>query len=156
MKVATVSNQLFISTPISTFSQVELLQFENWCRGLETKLKDEFDGLGIYCAILGLMNSSDFDNPETSVRKDLEALSSCSGFVMLYPKKVASSVLIELGYAIALKKPILIITHARNELPHLTKGLEISAERVKILEVKSIQNESLSHIVEFISKNDIA
>jgi nucleoside 2-deoxyribosyltransferase len=66
----------------------------------------------------------EFDAADISVKQDYEALRSSRRFVMVYPFKLASSVLVEAGMAIALKKPTLIFTRDRNELPFLLKEAE--------------------------------
>ncbi|WP_052600203.1 hypothetical protein [Aureispira sp. CCB-QB1] len=63
-----------------------------------------------------------FDNNILSMRKMLEKIKLLDKFILIYPKKVASSSLIELGVALALGKQCLVFVKTEEDLPYLLKN----------------------------------
>ena len=61
-------------------------------------------GHKIFCAALDVYKKGEFDSSTDSISKGLYGIPNCDCFVFVYPQKIASSVLIELGYALALNK----------------------------------------------------
>ena len=55
----------------------------------------------------------------------------------IYPKKIATSALIELGWAMAHKKPIVIFAKKRDELPFLVKNADSVFANIRIYEYKT-------------------
>ena len=71
---------------------------------------------------------------------------------MIYPKKLATSALIELGFAAAKGKPILIIAKKVSDLPFMAMGLPQAYESAEIFICESFSEEVLDKIVEFCDK----
>ena len=57
---------------------------------------------------------------------DLNAIETAACFVLVYPRKVASSALVEIGYAIACGKPSLILVHSIEDLPYFFRDVSES------------------------------
>lgn len=52
----------------------------------------------------------------------------------MYPEALPSSVLVEVGYAIALSKPTVIFTKSRQYLPFLLKDIDKTLTNVSVFE----------------------
>ena len=72
--------------------------------------------------------------------------------IFIFPNKVASSALIELGYAIALEKPTLIMTERIDELPFMAGGLADSLDYAFIKIDRPFPSLAEEFILEFISE----
>ena len=60
-------------------------------------------------------------------------------YVFILPKKVASSILMEIGYAIALSKNTLIFTHGRKSLPYMLQQADKAIPNIRIYEYKEFK-----------------
>ena len=64
---------------------------------------------------------TDFSDPAGAAVNDFTALNACDVFVFFYPERSASSVLVELGYALALQKHTIIIVQRADDIPFLLR-----------------------------------
>lgn len=72
---------------------------------------------------------------------DFEALKKSKEYILIYPKKLASSVLLELGCALCMGKMVTIFVKSKDDLPYLVKKrLEEQNQSIKI-EVFSSESE---------------
>jgi len=142
---------IFISTPISVFSESELGLFRGFCTKLYTKLIEKDGGASFYCATVAIEGSHLFDSPHDSAHRDFEELRRLDSFVLLYPKPVTSSSLIELGYALALRKRILIVAPRLEDLPFLARGLTMASHNTEVLLANPLSQQSFERILEFSS-----
>ena len=69
---------------------------------------------------------------------------------MHYPQKVATSALIELGFAIAYNKRIIIVTPQKNILPYLVLGISSANSESLIVESNVIDDSLIQKIVSLI------
>lgn len=90
------------------------------------------NSIGFYSAILHVKSLDTLDKPVDSARFDLSEIRNCSLFILLYPQKTASSVLVELGYALALKKRTLILCPTKHELPFMLQEIDKAVSNVNI------------------------
>lgn len=143
---------IFVSTPISAFATNDLIAFKTFCIDLKNKLLLLHKRFSFYCATVAIEEPHLFDSPEDSANRDFEALRRIDSFVLLYPKPLPSSSLIELGYALALRKRILIIAPSMVDIPFLARGLTKTIHNTEIFLADPIDDQSSSRIVEFCSR----
>ena len=84
--------------------------------------------------------------PEKSIKDDLASIANCDMFILHYPRQIPTSALMELGFAIALSKRIIIITPKRNLLPYLAQGIDSACDGSEIIESDAIDNELIQEI----------
>lgn len=85
----------------------------------------------------------DFDSEDLSIVEDYTALKNSDNFILIYPQKIATSALVELGWAMVMKKPIIIFSKDRNDLPYLIKNADSVYKNIAVYEYKTssdIQN----------------
>ncbi len=144
----TSSKSIFLSTPMSAFSEVELSEFVSWCKVLEQGLSERLKKT-IYCAALKAPSAEVFGSEYESVINDFKAIDECSTFILIYPQKLATSALIELGYAVAKKKPILIVAKNIADLPFMARGLSEASSSTEVFICDSFSNQVLNRIIDF-------
>ena len=122
--------KIFIATPIAGFSDEKVYNnFRIKIKALTRKLDKNFS---IISEILNISNVASYDSPSQSAAKDFQNIESSSIFVLIYPQRMPTSALVELGYALALKKRILIITTEQGILPYMLKELDKVYSNVQI------------------------
>lgn len=143
--------RLFISTPITGFdSENEYVDYRKKIMRIINEIRkiDNIDS--IYSAMVQVETVSCYDSPAKSVIQDLQAIDKASNFILFYPRRVPSSALIELGYALAKEKNILVITNDLCSLPYMAQGLEaVHKKKVFILE-KSIEDITITDIAMYL------
>ena len=101
---------VFLSSPMSAFETDEDYKKD---RDVMLKLKkylEEQKNVSIYYAGEHIKSSISFEN-ELVGNNDFEAIESSRCFIMFYPERIVSSVLVEAGYALALKnRPYTLFT----------------------------------------------
>lgn len=76
----------------------------------------------------------DFDGSIKSVKENFKHFKQSECVLVVYPEALPSSVLVEIGYAIALSKPTVIFTSSRECLPFLLKDIDGSLPNVSVFE----------------------
>lgn len=116
--------KMFVAAPISGFETLE--EYEAYRSKMVAFLEDlkksnsEFE---IFCELLRVKNEDDYMTPEKSCEEDFGAIDECEIFLLFHPVKAQTSALMELGYAYAKGKKIIIVGEEDN-LPYMAKGLD--------------------------------
>ena len=140
--------KIFISAPISGFGDdLTYKKFREFILKLIVLLRCyNFD----VCSELELIShDSDYDNPTKSIENDFEKIKSSDIFLMVHPQKMQTSSLMELGFACAFSKKIIIVGN-KTHLPYLAQGLESSNLSAHILDVKKIDDSIMPKILKLI------
>jgi hypothetical protein len=121
---------VFIATPIASFTdKKEYNSFRIKIKALAKKLQKN---VNVISKILNISNASNYDPPSLSAKNDFRDIDNSSFFVLIYPQQMPTSALVELGYALALKKKILILTVSQDVLPYMLKELDEAYSNVQI------------------------
>lgn len=146
--------KIFISTPIAGFENEKIyLKYKKVLEEIGFGLQKEFGKNNIYAAFLDVSDFNSYDSPEKSAKVDLDHLVASDYFILFYPIKVATSALTELGYALALKKKILIITPNVHTLPYMVQGLtSLNTFDIKILTKNLFEDKVIEDIVSFLNQ----
>lgn len=138
---------IFISTPISGFSSAsDYSKFREWFVCNLNQLRNANPCVNIYCAAEHVDSHKHMGKPFESTRQDIVALDRSQGFILFYPEKIASSALIELGYALAKNTPILIVTPSKSVIPFMATAFDELYSNVKTLEIK-FDNNSIHDLI---------
>jgi hypothetical protein len=81
---------------------------------------------GVYFAGAKISHPAVFTGAAESLRRDLTALRGARLFALIYPGKMVTSALVEVGYALALHVPCLLLVHNKADLPYLLDQAEQS------------------------------
>lgn len=112
---------IFISAPMAAFENNQKYE-ENRIFIIKLKqiLKKECNLKSFYAGD-DIQTDLEFEAENISLRKDIRILKASKYFLMVYPEKLVSSVLIEAGLAIAMEKPSVYFVRDINHLPFLLK-----------------------------------
>lgn len=92
-----------------------------------------------YWAGRDVLSSKAFDGEQVALIRDLSQLKESEACAFIIFANLPSSVLIEIGYAIALNKPTLIFCKTREDLPFLLKRADHQIEKLNIFEVSDCE-----------------
>jgi nucleoside 2-deoxyribosyltransferase len=119
--------QVFLSAPMSAFDQDAYENSRSQAIKVAEHLKSCHNLKNVFYAGGSIKSTSDFDESFDALEMDTKAIRESVLFIMIYPKKVVSSALVEAGYALALKKPCIFFVRDRDDLPYILKGAENSS-----------------------------
>jgi nucleoside 2-deoxyribosyltransferase len=115
---------VFLATPMSGFGD-DAAYARHRTTMLEAVQIIRDAGIGpVYFAGEQIASTSEFTAEQEAFLKDFDALRASSVFCLVYPQRVISSALIELGVALALDKPTYVFTTRRKNLPYLVSSAE--------------------------------
>lgn len=118
-------NNIFIATPIAGFlNKNDYKMYKKLIEEIVVEINCTNIFGNVYCEITNLDDIADYDSPAASAAKDFNNVLNSEYFILLYPQRVVSSALIELGYALAKGKKILIISSDKNALPYMALELD--------------------------------
>jgi hypothetical protein len=126
-----------------TNDNAEYQENRNAVLALIEVLKSECNCPSVFYAGTKLPVKDDWDPKILALQKDLQAMRESKNFILYYPRKTASSVLYEAGWALILGKPSIYITTDEKELPFLLPEASqaFSDQRVRVF--KCHDNESM-------------
>lgn len=140
--------KIFIATPISGFQNED--QYTLYRKSVLSLIKELVNDYEVHCELQEISDKSSYDTPQDSLKKDFDAIEKSDIFILLHPMRMQSSSLIELGYACALKKKLLIVG-ANNDLPYLVNGLIEPDYNSIIIHSSEINDKLVGEIMDKIS-----
>lgn len=136
---------IFIAFPIAAVKNItERKALNDFAKRLETELK-RIGYKKIFNASLHFSNNHEHQPPPIAAKIDIKAIDSSKNFILLYPEKIATSALIELGYAMSGNKNIVMCSNNIYTLPFLARGFSEAFRNVNYLEYKD--NDHLINIL---------
>jgi hypothetical protein len=116
---------VFLSSPMAAFTEAEeyTRDRDKVMKVIEV-LRRECRFESVFYAGRDIQSMADFDPVNLSIDQDFQALVESRYFVMLYPRSIVSSVLVEAGWALALGKPCIFFVAKRGDLPFLLRQAE--------------------------------
>jgi len=94
----------------------------------------------VYCAVEHCPTMKAFETASVSVKTDLKTIRKSNNFVMIYPRKILSSILFEAGFAMTLRKYSVYFATNRNDLPYLMRDAANVFPDVRIEEIPCSSN----------------
>lgn len=139
---------VFLSSPMSAFKTDEDYKKDRDAMLTLKKYLEKQKNVSIYYAGEHISSSISFEN-ELVGNNDFEAIENSRCFIMFYPESIVSSVLVEAGYALALKKPSVYFVHNKEKLPFLLREAHHSYPNVQVFEYTNLEQ-----ILEMMSRSD--
>ena len=136
--------KIFLATPMSGFRDAEVYAaYRERLLELINALSEHYE---VYSEMQRSPTEDAFESPETSVREDFHEIEVSDYLLLLHPCRMQTSTLMELGYACALKKPLVIVGEAEN-LPYMALGLKKPTYNGILIESSEISPETISKII---------
>ena len=135
--------KIFVAAPISSFSDKD--QYKCHRNGIIEMIKALRKDNTVFSEVERLSNLDSYDDPGASVLEDFDKISKSDIFILVHPVKMQTSTLIELGYALAHEKNIIIVS---NEfcLPFLAQGLCSVNENVILIKSAEINDDTINKV----------
>jgi hypothetical protein len=115
---------IFVSAPMAAFQHDEARYHAQHddvraiCEALESKLHAD-----CYYGGQGMPKTEDFQNERVAFREVFDRIRGAAYFVLIYPERLASSVLVEAGMALALGKKCAFFVRDPQDLPYLLRNV---------------------------------
>ncbi len=140
-----IKPRIFLAAPISGFTnkneyeiyRIKVLSLISFLRKA---------GYDVCSELESITDDTGYDSPSKSATEDFQRISQSDIFLMLHPQKMQTSTLIELGYACALKKRIVIVGNRSNIL-YLALGLQELSNPTIIIEANDLSEKVFTEIV---------
>ncbi len=110
---------IYISAPMSTLSPKEYQEQQEFLKELSNNLRNKEDIKEVYCPAIEIEQDS-WEGITTAVKENYARLRQVQHLIVIYPKTIATSALVEVGYGIALCKNIVIFY--KEKLPFMLDG----------------------------------
>jgi hypothetical protein len=109
---------VFVSAPMAAFTDKKSFEDSNRdvLRVIE-ELRNSAPSARAFYAGQGIKTRDDFEPADRSLDKDFRAILQSRAFVMIYPQKLASGVLVEAGFALGAGKPSYYFVKDEDDLP---------------------------------------
>jgi hypothetical protein len=119
---ANMARGIFVSAPMADLKPEE---YEAWCSGLRPlldELRSRFGAEDVYFAGSAIAQAQAFDLPQAGFQRATQQIRSRTWFLMVMPRLSASSALVEVGFALALGKRIIVVHEESIRMPYLLRG----------------------------------
>lgn len=132
------SYDLFVSAPMAAFeTEKEFQSSRNAVFDVVRGIKKTCKFNSVFYAGNEIESQKEFESEDMSVVEDYDACCRSKYFMLIYPQKIATSALIELGWAMAHRKPTIIFTKTRIDLPFLARNADAVFSNIRIYEYKT-------------------
>lgn len=115
---------LFIAAPMSALDTAGYAEGRAEVLALMDRLSAVHGFKRIYFAGAAISGPEAFTAGADALHRDVEGLRSSRLFTLLYPTKIVTSALVEVGYALALQLPCLLLVRDESDLPYLLRQAE--------------------------------
>ena len=145
--------RIFLAAPISgCANEAEYQSVKDSVLTLIRALRSE--GYVVSSELEDISGNDSYDSPGSSVIKDFGQILMSDVFLWFHPRKMQTSALIELGYAYAHDKNIIMVS-PMEALPYMALGLPEVKPNVHIVEAASIDEKTISQIVDCLRKTQM-
>jgi hypothetical protein len=127
---------VFVSAPLASLATDEDISIEHDRTASVVALLENQFGFAVYWAGRNIRKRADFEAADLSAKSDVAAILDSKYFLLLYPDKLASSVLFEAGIALRACLTSLYFVRDRTHLPFLMTQASQAFANVRIYEGK--------------------
>lgn len=134
-----IRNKIYLACPMASLSNEEQYQtVKEAVRQLRNALVSycHIPEKKIYAPALSIASSERFDGNEKALAENFAVMKQIEYYVCLYDKNVATSMIAEIGYCIALRKNIIIFQKEGINLPYILQDSDKALPFVKIYSYK--------------------
>lgn len=140
---------LYIGAPMASVGEGEYVMLREKVIELMSIIRNKCKIMDIYYPGEEIISADEYEGEEKAVKKNFKELKKRECMLFIYPTKIASSLLTEIGYGIALSKQLVIFTESRSNLPYILSELDKVIPKVRIYEYSRFDD-----IIKVIEKND--
>lgn len=143
--------KVFVGVPMASADDNEYSEYKDCADKVKKALLEFTNASEVYCPCEEIPDRGKFDGYKKAILKDFQILRESEHYIFIYPKPINSSILVEMGYAIALSKNTTIFAKNTSDLPFM---LEEADKVIYNLEIHKY--DSTSDIVDIIKRENDA
>jgi hypothetical protein len=128
--------KVFIGVPMASADDDEYPEYKNCALSVKQALLDYTGAKDVYCPSESIPDRGNFEGYKKAIIKDFQILKESEHYVFIYPKNITSSILVEIGYAIALSKNTTIFTKNKKDLPFMLKQANTVIHNLEIYDYR--------------------
>ena len=114
---------IFISAPMTSFNEAKYDEIHKLSESVSDAITKHTNVKKIYSGLLKFKSINDIEDETAAAKNDFQKISSSKKFILIYPEKIVTSCLVEIGYAICLNLPCILFVRDRDDLPYNLKEL---------------------------------
>lgn len=141
--------KIFLAAPISGFK--DEAQYKKNRENLFDLINHLASKFHVYSEISNISSIAACDTPEESAIKDFGKIDEADIFIIYHPMNMQTSTLIELGYAVAKQKKIIVIAKP-DTLPYLALGLPEYSLDIKVVSFSEMNEEVIRRVEEVVDE----
>lgn len=126
--------KVFIGVPMASADDKEYAEYKDCALRVKQALIDYTGAKEVYCPSESIPDRGKFEGYKKAIIKDFQILKESEHYVFIYPKNINSSILVEMGYAIALSKNTTIFAKNKKDLPFMLKKADTVIHNLEIYE----------------------
>lgn len=138
-------NTLYISAPMSSIDDEYYRELRKDILNLQSLLK-KIGFSKIHCPLFDKKSSQTFDGKSKAIKENFVKLKQVECMIIIYPQNLPSSLLVEIGYGLALCKKTVIFYH--DKLPYILEDAGGT-----IVHIKTYKYNEFEEIVNIIESN---
>lgn len=127
---------VFLAAPMAAMADADFERDLQKIKDIKAALETKCGFSRVFFAGTNMKTKADFETSDLSIGKDLDALKESQIFILIYPEKIVSSVLVEVGIALALGKQSYYFGKT-DDFPFLMQQANNQFDYVKIYNGKS-------------------
>jgi hypothetical protein len=132
---------LFIAAPMSAVDEATYGEGRAGILATIQRLETAHGFGAIYFAGAEIGGSASFTDRGEALRRDFAALRNANLFALIYPAKIVTSALVEVGYALALRLPCLLLVRDKQDLPYLLNeaGDGVAGDTLPLIQIEALR-----------------
>ena len=123
---------VFLSSPMASLEDDEYEQFQDQMLRVQATIKKECKSKEVFYPGQNIEKVERFEGKQKAINKNFARLKECEYLLVIYPEALTSSVLVEIGYAMALSKKIIVFVRDRNNLPYILQEADKSIGNINM------------------------
>jgi len=151
-------NTIYISAPMASIDNDEYVKLRTYLLSLNDILRN-IGFKDVICPHYSIENSGVFDGGTKAVKDNFPSMKQVDSMIIIYPNKIPSSVLVEIGYGIALCKRLVIFY--KEGLPYMLEEIGGTIQNIKTFKfekfsdiTKKIQTNGMHLFENVMDEND--
>lgn len=140
-KVQTIKkNTLYLSTSMSDLDEKDYNELYEYSHDLKNILIKDFNFTQVTGPILDIKTKEDFEGSTKAITDNFKILKEVESMIVIYPQYKPSSVLLEVGYGLALSKRMVIFY--KDKLPYMLEDAGETIANITTRKYKTYQDVS--------------
>lgn len=124
--------KVFVGVPMASAGEKEYTTYKECALKVKKAILEHAGAKEVYCPCEAIPDSGRFDGYKKAIYEDFKILKESEHYVFIYPEKLASSILVEMGYAIALSKNTTIFAKSISQLPFMLRRADSVLSNIEI------------------------